>query len=128
MKNCRICRTEKPVSDFYFRKDTNSQRAECKTCTQEGIRYRTFGIGYTDYIEMLTVQRGCCAICNNLLNSSRYTKLSIDHCHVTKKVRGLLCNNCNTAIGLLKDSTERMQSAINYLNKSRVEEIVCSHG
>ena len=42
-------------------------------------------------------------------------KLSIDHCHNTKKIRGLLCHYCNMALGLFKDNTDIMQKAIEYL-------------
>lgn len=42
--------------------------------------------------------------------------LFVDHCHDKKKVRGMLCNNCNTGLGYFKDDTTRLQRAIDYLN------------
>lgn len=42
-------------------------------------------------------------------------KLVVDHCHSSGVVRGLLCHNCNRALGLLKDSTRNLESAIRYL-------------
>ena len=45
-------------------------------------------------------------------------KLNVDHCHITNKVRGLLCHDCNRALGLLKDNTSILSSAINYLQES----------
>jgi len=41
--------------------------------------------------------------------------LAVDHCHDTNKVRGLLCKNCNTAIGLLKENLETMTKALEYV-------------
>ena len=43
--------------------------------------------------------------------------LSVDHCHSTSKIRGLLCANCNTALGLMGDDVVRMRKAIKYLKK-----------
>lgn len=41
---------------------------------------------------------------------------SIDYCHKTNKIRGLLCSNCNTALGLVKDSKDILGKMIKYLN------------
>jgi hypothetical protein len=68
------------------------------------------------YDKMLDEQDGCCAICKTH-HSELSRKLSVDHDHVTGVVRSLLCDNCNRAIGYLKESVTIMQSAINYLNK-----------
>jgi hypothetical protein len=122
-KVCRICRTEKPLSEYYQR-DSGVHRNECKECTKELHRYRTFGICNAKYDEMLTAQHGKCAICESVLNSSRYTKLAVDHDHKTGKVRGLLCMNCNTGLGLFKDSPIRIQNAIAYLERSGSKDIV----
>jgi hypothetical protein len=121
-RRCRLCGTEKPLSEFYERKDLGTHRTECKVCVIERQRYRTLGVCNTRYDEMLVSQGGACAICDSSLNSSRYTKLAVDHDHRTGKVRGLLCTSCNTGIGLFKDSPERLQAAIRYLRRS--EDIV----
>lgn len=123
-KVCRVCGIEKPIEEFYFRKDSNSYRSECKQCIKEMIRFRTIGATSNDYAEMYARQGGKCAICGCILNSSRYTQFAVDHCHKTGKLRGLLCTNCNTGLGLFKDSTQRLQGAIDYLNKHRIEDIV----
>lgn len=44
------------------------------------------------------------------------TKLVVDHCHSTGVIRGVLCNNCNTGLGMFKDDTERMARGIEYLS------------
>lgn len=121
-RRCRLCGIEKPLSEFYIRKDTGKHRHECKTCLIEKHRFKTLGVCNAKYDELLVIQGNKCAICGSTLNSSRYTKLAVDHDHKTGKVRGLLCTNCNTAIGLMKDSPERLQAAIEYLR--RHEDIV----
>ena len=61
-------------------------------------------------------QRGLCAICERPQTSNcRKQQLNIDHCHKTRKVRGLLCDKCNIAIGLLGDDVKLLRSAIRYL-------------
>ena len=47
-------------------------------------------------------------------------RLSVDHNHVTSKVRGLLCNNCNRGIGNFKDKKELLLKAISYLDKHEI--------
>ena len=55
-----------------------------------------------------------CKICGK--HQSELTlSLNVDHCHITGKIRGLLCGNCNKALGLFKDNTKSLKNAINYL-------------
>lgn len=67
-------------------------------------------------------QKGRCAICkergdvHELGFTGRQT-LAIDHCHHTGIVRGLLCGNCNTGIGKLRDDPELLKVAMRYLKK-----------
>jgi Uri superfamily endonuclease len=76
---------------------------------------KKFGINYDQYNQILEDQNNVCAICNNLDRNGR--SLAVDHCHTTNKVRGLLCTDCNTALGLFKDNKDLLDSAIMYLNK-----------
>lgn len=123
-KMCRLCGTEKPLSNFYQRKDTQAYRNECKDCLIEAHRFKKLGVCNAKYHEILVSQKGGCAICKALLGSSRYTKFAVDHDHRTGRVRGLLCTNCNTAIGLMKDNPVRLQNAIEYLRRHGCEDIV----
>lgn len=116
-KVCRLCGKTKSLSEFYFRKDSNEYRSECKTCTKERQRLKTTGWSPEDYERQWCLQEGKCAICGCTLNSSRYTKASADHDHKTGKLRGILCSNCNTAIGLMKESPYRLECAIRYLEE-----------
>ena len=52
-----------------------------------------------------------CEICGDAKN------LNVDHCHATKKIRGILCTKCNTGLGFFRDSLERLNAAIKYLTK-----------
>lgn len=77
---------------------------------------RAYGLGFKEYEEMLFKQNGVCAICSGEPPKNQHkTRLNVDHCHSTGKVRGLLCDACNRAIGLLKDSPDLLNKAISYL-------------
>jgi hypothetical protein len=72
-----------------------------------------YGITLNEYMEMFNEQKGNCAICGR--NQKMFKKrLCVDHCHKTKKVRGLLCPSCNMSLGKFKN-IEILESAINYL-------------
>lgn len=75
---------------------------------------RQYGINTEDYNSMFLYQKGKCKICN--IHSSEFKKpLAVDHCHKTKKVRGLLCYHCNWMIGHARDNDKILESAIKYL-------------
>jgi hypothetical protein len=65
------------------------------------------------YNAMLTAQGGKCIICNEHYGD----ELRVDHNHATGEIRGLLCSNCNSALGLFKEDPIRMQNAIGYVTK-----------
>ena len=78
---------------------------------------KKFGITIDDYNKMLESQNGVCAIC--LSNKSGGTGVfHVDHDHITGKIRGLLCQRCNTGLGLLYDSEDILLKAITYLRKN----------
>lgn len=61
-------------------------------------------------------QGGKCAICGSSDPGKRGTsRLCVDHCHATGKVRGLLCGWCNKMLGLARDNIETLENAIKYL-------------
>lgn len=75
-----------------------------------------FGIHADQYEAILKEQNYVCAICK--LPDICNRLLAVDHCHVTKKVRGLLCTNCNMAIGKFQDNVQYMKNAIEYLQRT----------
>ena len=136
-KECNVCHVRKLLKDFskkktgadgYFgicRTCTNSQRQERRRKNPDIVKdeclRRTFGITLEQYKAMLKKQHGVCAICGNPETSTYRGKLrhlSVDHCHKTKKVRGLLCNDCNVALGWFKDDISSLNSTIHYLESS----------
>lgn len=75
---------------------------------------KKYGITVEDYNKMFQEQDGKCAICHKDQLEFRI-RFSVDHNHKTGKVRGLLCHNCNRALGWFYDDIETLQSAIEYL-------------
>lgn len=73
--------------------------------------------GVSTYKNLLEKQNNVCAICENEETSRRYKTLSVDHCHNTGKIRGLLCSNCNRALGLFRDNIKILEKAVVYLNE-----------
>lgn len=79
---------------------------------------KNYGITIEDFSAMLDAQGGGCAICGSKQDPAEpKTRMVVDHCHRTGKVRGILCDLCNTAIGKFKDDTSLLMSAINYIQK-----------
>lgn len=78
------------------------------------MRY-AYGIEMAEYDAMLAAQGGVCAICKGP-HRGVGKRLHVDHCHDTGKVRGLLCGNCNTFIGLAEHDPHRLRQAIAYLS------------
>ena len=94
-------------------------REKNRKALSDGERKRRFGITPEKYAELFKSQNGTCAICNNPETATRLGKvkaLSVDHCHKSGAIRGLLCSDCNTGIGKLKDDVKILQSAIQYLS------------
>ena len=94
-------------------------REKNRKALSDGERKRRFGITPEKYAELFKSQNGTCAICTNPETATRLGKvkaLSVDHCHKSGAIRGLLCSDCNTGIGKLKDDVKILQSAIQYLS------------
>ncbi|MFT2017701.1 endonuclease VII domain-containing protein [Streptomyces sp. 796.1] len=73
---------------------------------------RVYGLGAGEYDALLAAQDGRCAICGGV----RRQRLSVDHCHRTNLVRGLLCRMCNgRLLTAARDSAEALRAAARYL-------------
>jgi hypothetical protein len=131
-KTCKVCGVEKNISDFY------TGRKDCKDCKNAAARRiridqperyakyrkqhnqylkkRRYGVTQDQFEKMLVDQNNMCKICGNEFKSTKDTH--IDHCHDTNVVRGILCNNCNMALGQFNDNLDIMENAIKYLQNS----------
>lgn len=85
---------------------------------------RKFGLTVKEYDVLLERQGGVCAICNRPPGGVR---LAVDHSHETGQVRGLLCFNCNVAIGKLHDDPTLLLRAADYLLNLQSTEAVHAH-
>ena len=132
---CSQCKVEKDTSEFY-----SSRQRQCKDCVVENVRLsrrdpsaeqrrrwsqyqhnsrirRVYGLEPQEYESILREQDGVCAICGAGRPSSRTSRLHVDHAHGSKKVRGLLCTNCNNGLGRFKDDPELLVKAAVYLRR-----------
>jgi len=77
---------------------------------------KRYNLTLDQYNKMLSDQNNCCKVCDIKMISPH-----VDHCHTTGKVRALLCNNCNTGLGKLKEDTKIMQKLIEYVKEHNNE-------
>ncbi len=102
------------------KKDANTRAREAKYYKRPGYASknraadlkRLYNLSVSDYEQLVESQGGVCAICK------LQKPLVVDHDHNTGLVRGLLCQECNRAIGVFKDSPPLLQSAVSYLRKA----------
>jgi len=78
---------------------------------KEWVLKERYNISLKDYNKLLKNQNNKCKIC------LKKNKLVVDHDHKTGKVRGLLCNHCNTGIGFLKENLNILKNSIKYLQQ-----------
>jgi len=137
MPTCTTCGVEKNISEFHWRKETNKPRSQCKACINHAnlARYFTnpntrlshrraarkfnlkkYRIDSQDFQKMHAAQEGRCAICCSPVGDLEANKQAfIDHCHATLKVRGLLCQPCNTGLGQFYDNPALLRAAADYV-------------
>ena len=85
-----------------------------KLTTRKAALKRKYGISLQEYDELLRSQGGVCAICGGTDGDKR---MAVDHDHASGKVRGILCQRCNRALGLFKDDKVKLRKAISYLSR-----------
>lgn len=123
---CKKCGEERDLSEFYtFRNGPKlGHRYICKSCVKRRVmgwrrnnkdrvagyqRRYSYGIDSREFGAKHQAQKGLCAICH------KSRKLCVDHDHGTGEFRGLLCHECNSAIGLLRDDPVLVERALVYL-------------
>jgi hypothetical protein len=115
-KKCSVCKQTKE-SKFFSRDRTmpDGLNVYCYDCYSLIKRCRVHGIIAGQFQKMYVEQHGKCAICQDLISGR---KIHVDHDHDTGKIRGLLCNSCNPAIGALKHDIAIFRAAIVYLENA----------
>lgn len=89
-------------------------RLYCVDHTRRAQTIKLHGITINQYRWLFEYQRGQCAACKDLFGVGAP---HIDHCHTEDHVRGLLCSDCNPALGQLGDDPERIQALVKYLSE-----------
>ena len=125
MKQCNTCGMTYPLADYQVDKRRPGTRgAKCRHCrnaekrarpAEERRRYQLkfhYGITPEEYAQMEAAQGGACAICGEV------KPLVVDHHHKSRRVRKLLCHNCNLAIGHLQDDPYIAAKAAEYLKEN----------
>lgn len=137
--HCLGCQIWKPFSEFYWHTQSAAPRSRCKECLDAANRrwaannpdaarkisrrsnytgdLRRYGITPQQFDWLHANSDGRCQICRQLDNRRR--RLSIDHDHLTREIRGLLCSRCNLMLGHVEDNVELLRSAIAYLEGQR---------
>lgn len=90
---------------------------ECRLQKTFRKKLKLYNRGMTEkeYDDMLYLQRNECAICNKKLGEGQ--DVTIDHCHDTNLIRGILCRNCNMGLGQFRDCIGYIKNAAKYLQK-----------
>ena len=146
---CKKCGKEKPLTEFRQRhKNPDRWEWSCKKCRSLQARnnpnretnvekYRKtdkyknsikksvvskYGLTVEEYNSMVESVGGLCEICRQPETrtfNGKVRALSIEHCHLTNKVRGIVCDNCNTALARTQESIQILESMIEYLKRNR---------
>lgn len=143
VKQCTRCRKVKPISEFHPRYDRADRRPQshCKACHYQLTQawrhrnrdkvnavYRVYngarrhGMTLLEYRAFIAKLPDACEVCGrNLHLHAGATRLAsticIDHDHETGQIRGVLCMNCNTALGLAADDPALLRKLARYLTK-----------
>jgi hypothetical protein len=132
---CNFCKKELLIENSFYKNSTKGPRYKCISCCAEYhtkkaaedplyIRRKSFRqrykISLEEIIDLLKSQNNLCKICKNIVlyikeKGNRWAV--VDHDHLTGKIRGIICNKCNSALGFFEDKIENLKSAIQYLEK-----------
>lgn len=144
MIQCRTCLAVKPINQFHLSRHKTPER-QCKACkhARQYERRRDpvvaelvnanarknynptvrrfhrmkslYGLTQEAFMDLWDKQSGECAVCRSELEMTGKRGAQVDHDHESGRVRGLLCGNCNIALGHLKESVERIHGLLAYV-------------
>lgn len=116
---CSICKQWKKHTHFGVNQNNllglNNQ---CRECVNAKDRKKRYGISSNTYKQLFDEQNGLCAICGVAERGNKYPYLCVDHGHATGKIRGLICNHCNTMLGYSKDNSDTLRKGAVYLERT----------
>ena len=126
-KVCSTCKALRDINEFGLMKSDNDlRRSSCRSCLNAKRAKRDiittvekYGITLQEYEHILEKQQRKCAVCGSegRGKGSRHKPLCVDHCHITGKFRGLLCNKCNLGVGNFNDDIDRLLNMVAYLRE-----------
>lgn len=111
--SCSSCAREK--ENARNRKKKYYLKKEYRERIHNNTLKTKYGIDKQKYNELLKQQDGVCAICKR--SNIRGHRLVVDHDHLSGKVRGLLCHNCNMTLGKMRDNLSLFKSCLSYLTQ-----------
>ena len=114
---CKVCSRAKSAAYYAANKERQkAKHREWVAANKERVAAHkaksAYGIPLDEYEQLM--HEGKCAICGNT------ERLRIDHCHVSERVRGVLCDSCNKGLGFFRDDPARLRAAIRYLDPMNV--------
>lgn len=139
IKTCSACKQALPIELFGVASSyADGRRGQCNPCRSrhqstyvkthpqkrhkqsiESVRKSKlktkYGMTPDGYQALLASQGGLCAICKTSEPGGRWGCMHVDHCHTTGVIRGLLCHNCNVALGRVGDNMQGVMRFVNYL-------------
>lgn len=126
---CKSCKNAAQKQHIIDNRDTVNARVRSRRVNNPipflQAKYKClFGISYNQFQEMIEKQHNLCAICDRPESTvdkrtGKIRKLAVDHNHITKKVRELLCGKCNQALGLLNEDLKVIINLIKYIQKHK---------
>ena len=136
MKQCKKCLEWKPLTE-YSKKNAKGRKPSlqprCKECSKEDTNLwrsqqsserlkdlyykRMYGMSLEEYSILLETQQNKCKLCYRdiTIEGLGPDRAVVDHCHKDGHVRGILCNECNRALGYFHDNIQALENAIDYL-------------
>lgn len=126
-KPCEVCGEPIPssrsasaiyCSELCKRRSRRSVSKKASHSTREYNRQYLYGLTTEQFDALLAAQDGKCAICGTTEWRGRGKSPHVDHCHETRRVRGLLCDFCNRGLGMFGDDPARLRAAAAYLEAS----------
>lgn len=116
-KVCSTCNVRKSFDDYSKRAGRRDYQSYCKSCDSDYQRLKKYGLSKQGFDELLEQQDGCCASCGDVITFGT-GKFAVDHCHGSGQVRGILCSQCNLALGYLKDDPDRISRLLAYISRT----------